>query len=206
MLDRKYWFWAGILLYCLGCRLLPWALSHAGMPLDPEATWYPWNFAPMMAVTLLCGTGVTNWRWAFVLPLVVRAAGDVGIGLLTGNWDWAFPPDNLLTYACFVFTAWLGTRLRSRPQWTLALPAAVLGEIVFFLVSNFGVWWLGEGLSHYPPTMAGLWWCYTAALPFFGRSLLSTLVFTRLLYSPVALRMAGIAPVEDLRAEVAVAP
>jgi len=205
MHDGKRWVWAAILLYALVCRLLPWALSHVGMPLDPQSTWYPWNFAPMMAVTLLCGAGVKNWRWALVLPLALRAVGDIGIGLITDNWEWAFPGANILVYGSFVLAAGLGMLLRSRPQLATALPAAFLAELAFFLISNFGVWWLGEGLSHYPPTLSGLIACYIAAIPFFGRSVLSTLIFTGLLFSPAGLRMAGIAPVREVELQPAVA-
>ena len=45
---------------------------------------------------------------------------------------------------------------------------------MFFLVTNFGVWWLG---NTYPATLSGLGTCYIAAIPFFGRSLLSTSVY-----------------------------
>lgn len=208
MRDGKHWFWAGILLYALAVRLLPWALAHVGMPLDPATTWYPWNFAPMLAVCLFCGAGVKQSRWAFLLPLAVQAAGDFGIYLLTGNRDWAFPPGQSLVYGCYAFTAGLGTLLRERPQWTTSFPAALVGEVVFFLVTNFGVWWFGEGTqgTPYPMTFVGLMTCYIAALPFFGRSLLSTALFTGVLFSPAALRLAGLTPVENARGRVAVTP
>jgi hypothetical protein len=209
MRDRKYWFWAGILLYALACRLMPWALSHQDPGvLEPATTWYPWNFAPMLAVCLFCGAGVQQSRWSVMLPLAVQAAGDFGIFALTGNRDWAFPPGHFLVYLSYVIVVGLGTLVRVRPQWTTAFPAALGGEVVFFLVSNFGVWWFGEGTGgvHYPFTFAGLMACYVAALPFAGRSLVSTLLFTGLLFSPASLRMAGLAPVNERRENVAVAP
>jgi hypothetical protein len=179
------------------------------MSINPHDTWYPWNFAPMMAISLLCGTGIRNPRWTYLAPLTVLALGDVGIGFLTGEWSQlAFAPSQPVIYVCFAGAAYLGTWLRSRPGWLTALPTAFLGETAFFLVSNFGVWLYGEGLygMGYPQTLSGLVACYVAAIPFFGRSLLSTLAFTVLLYSPAVLRMAGIVPAEHVRAQVAVAP
>jgi hypothetical protein len=178
-------------------------MSHLGLPLDPQTTWYPWNFAPLMAVSLFCGTGIKSAHWAFLLPLGIRAIGDFGIGLLTGNWEWAFPADSPLIYGCYVFTTGLGWLIRSKPQWLTAFPAALLGEIVFFVVTNFGVWWLGEGLMVYPPTLGGLVACYLAAIPFFGRSLLSTAIYIGALYSPVALRLAGVVPAGKTQAAIA---
>ena len=56
----------------------------------------------------------------------------------------------------------------------------------FFITTNFGVW-LGSGF--YPLTAEGLMACYVAALPFFGNTLASTLVFSGLFYG--IMRMAG---------------
>jgi hypothetical protein len=89
--------------------------------------------------------------------------------------------------------------LQDRPEWTTALPLGWLAETVFFLVTNFGVWWAGEGLTPYPPTLAGLALCYWMGIPFFGRSLLSTTLYVGLLFSPAGLRLAGMAPGESGR-------
>src|SRR5579885_1648837 len=168
MRDGKRWFWAAILVYAVVCKLLPYALAHSDPGiLSPKSTWYPWNFAPMLAVSLFCGAGVKPARWAFLLPVAVMAIADIGIGLLTGHWtDWAFPRSEALTLGCFAFAVGLGRLLKDRPEWMTALPLGWLGEGVFFLVTNFAVWWLGDT---YPPTMSGLMACYIAAIPFFGR-------------------------------------
>ena len=51
---------------------------------------------------------------------------------------------------------------------------ALLGAMIFFLISNFGVW-----LScSYGYTFNGFLSCYILALPFFGYTILSTLVFS----------------------------
>ncbi len=51
---------------------------------------------------------------------------------------------------------------------------SILGAVIFYLITNFGVWSLGS----YGYSLNGLIICYTLALPFFGQSLLSTLVFS----------------------------
>jgi len=48
------------------------------------------------------------------------------------------------------------------------------GALIFFLVSNLGDW-MSSGM--YPQNAAGLLACYTAGLPFFLNTLLSTLLF-----------------------------
>lgn len=54
---------------------------------------------------------------------------------------------------------------------------AMLGAFIFFIISNFGVWTLGS----YEYTFIGLSECYIAAIPFFGNTIVSTLIFSALI-------------------------
>ena len=56
--------------------------------------------------------------------------------------------------------------------------ASFLGAIIFFIISNFGVWFSGGLYDH---TLEGLMKCYIMALPFFTNTLLSTIIFTLLI-------------------------
>ena len=51
---------------------------------------------------------------------------------------------------------------------------AFIGAVIFFIVSNFGVWLGGS----YGYDFNGFIACYILALPFFGYSVLSTLIFS----------------------------
>ena len=51
---------------------------------------------------------------------------------------------------------------------------ALIGATIFFIVTNFGVWSLGS----YGYTFEGLILSYTLALPFFGNTLISTIIFS----------------------------
>ena len=51
---------------------------------------------------------------------------------------------------------------------------AFIGAVIFFLVSNFGVWLGGS----YGYDLSGFLTCYILAIPFFGYSVLSTLIFS----------------------------
>ena len=51
---------------------------------------------------------------------------------------------------------------------------ALIGACLFYLVTNFGVWSLGG----YGYTLEGLIVCYTLALPFFGYTVISTIIFS----------------------------
>ena len=51
---------------------------------------------------------------------------------------------------------------------------AIAAAIIFFLITNFGVWTLGS----YGYTFNGLLTCYIMAIPFFGNTLISTILFS----------------------------
>ena len=61
--------------------------------------------------------------------------------------------------------------------------ATVASAILFFAITNFGVW----AIDHlYPRTLAGLASCYIAAIPFFRNTLLSGLFYSALLFGGIA--------------------
>ena len=79
-------------------------------------------------------------------------------------------PGFWITYIGFAAYPVLGRLTKSKPNAQLiALP---LASFLFFLISNAGVWWYW-----YDHTWIDLVACYTIALPFYTRTLLSDLFF-----------------------------
>lgn len=59
------------------------------------------------------------------------------------------------------------------------LSGALIGAIVFYIITNFGVWTMGS----YGYTFTGLITCYSLAIPFFAYSLISTFIFSSVIES-----------------------
>ena len=59
----------------------------------------------------------------------------------------------------------------------LRISGALVGALVFFILTNLGVWLLGS----YGYSFNGFLMCYILALPFFGYSLISTIIFSFLI-------------------------
>jgi hypothetical protein len=57
------------------------------------------------------------------------------------------------------------------------ISGALTGAILFFILTNFGVWINGS----YGYTLNGFLSCYILALPFFGYSLISTFIFSSII-------------------------
>lgn len=60
---------------------------------------------------------------------------------------------------------------------TTRISGALMGALLFFLITNFGVWSLGS----YGYTFKGLIICYTLAIPFFAQTIISTLLFSSII-------------------------
>jgi len=52
-----------------------------------------------------------------------------------------------------------------------------VSAVIFFIVSNFGVWLIG-----YPKSLPGFILCYEQAIPFFKNTLISTMAFSAYFY------------------------
>ena len=57
------------------------------------------------------------------------------------------------------------------------ISGALIGASLFFVITNFGVWSLGL----YGYTIEGLITCYTLAIPFFGNTIVGTIIFSSII-------------------------
>lgn len=138
---------------------------------------HPPNVTPLTAIALFGGTSLPK-RWAILLPLVIVAISDLLIGLHDVV---AF------TWSSLALTGLLGWWIRKRAHAARIAFCAIAGSTIFFLVTNFGVWLVGDGGLMYPKTFQGLWLCYIAALPFYRNALIGDLVFTAAIFGLYAL-------------------
>jgi hypothetical protein len=128
----------------------------------------PFGFAPQMAMALFAGSMIKDKRWAFILPLLSMLLSDAlyqvlfinGLteieGFYTGQWV-----NYLLIGGLTVF----GFLLKKISVLRVTM-FSLAGSILFFLASNFMVWFGGGGLGR-PKTFDGLMMCYYDGLAFF---------------------------------------
>ena len=81
----------------------------------------------------------------------------------------------LFTYGSIIFIGLASKFFRSKIYFRIS--GALIGACLFFLITNFGVWSMG----YYGYTLEGLASCYILAIPFFGNTLVSTLLYSLLI-------------------------
>ena len=133
---------------------------------------HPANVTPLAALALVGGTIFPDRRWALLVPLAAIIASDLWLG---------FHVTIPFTWGSVVLIGLIGLWVRRQAGWTRLIVGSVLGSTLFFVITNFGVWWLGHG-QWYPRTWAGLLDCYAAGIPFYRQTLVGDLGYAFLLF------------------------
>lgn len=145
---------------------------------------HPPNFAPIGAMALFGGAAFADRRLAFVVPLAAMFLSDLAIGIRSGDLSLGMHRLIPVVYGSFALIVCLGFWLRRRRTLVPIAGASLAGSLVFFVLTNFGVWALG---SSYPKTWEGLVACYVAGIPFFHNTLLGDAFYNTLLFGGLAL-------------------
>jgi len=159
-------------------------LAAAASRLSP----HPPNFAPIGAMALFGGACFATRRVAFLVPLVAMFVSDLAIGWLSGDLSLGLHRLIPVVYGSFALIVCLGFWLRRRRKAVPIAGAAVAGSVLFFVLTNLGVWVLG---SSYPKSWDGLVACYVAAIPFFRNTLLGDAGYATVLFGGLALAERG---------------
>lgn len=126
---------------------------------------HPMNFAPITAIALFSGVYLDK-KYAFIIPLAALVISDAFIGFYSYIY-WV--------YGTFLLIAFIGLWLKSRVENSnggkkaaYIFGTTLVSSIVFFIVTNFGVWTSG---MFYEMSFKGLMESYIMAIPFFRNSL-----------------------------------
>lgn len=141
----------------------------------PDLDWS--GFSPIIAIALFSGLIIKERNISFLLPLLALFISDVAIQFLykQGLFPYAgFYKDQWINYLLLLGCTLIGWIIQAKKYSNLAV-ASVAAPTLFYLASNFIVW-TGSQVS-YTKDFNGLLKCYIAALPFYERSLIATIVF-----------------------------
>ena len=131
---------------------------------------HPPNFTPIGAMALFSGAYLGRKALAFAAPLGALLLSDLVLGFYHGQ---------ATVYFSVALIVMLGMVALSRVSPLRVAGAAILSSILFFVITNFGMW-LFSGF--YPRTMLGLEACYVAAIPFFQNTIAGDLFYATLLF------------------------
>lgn len=160
----------GIILLAVASRLIP----------------HPPNFSPIGSIALFGAAYYSKRYWSYIIPLLAMVASDMVINNVVyraffGGFTW-FYEGALYTYASLLLIVLLGTFTLKKIRIPALVASAAGASVIFYLVSNFGVWAASGMYGMYPHTFAGLVECYIAGLPFMQNVLAGDLIYTAILF------------------------
>jgi hypothetical protein len=136
----------------------------------------PWNFSALAGLALLCGSVIRRPWLAVLIPLGCRIATDL---VIEGRTGYGLYPSIAFDYAAYGLIVGLGRMVQPRKWWSV-LGSGIASAVIFFLVSNFGVWAVtGEQVLHgYSNDFRGLMECYLKGIPFARGTFAGDVIFS----------------------------
>ena len=136
---------------------------------------HPYNFTPVAAMALFGAVYLENKVLAFIVPLITMLLSDVALQLTTG---WGFHDTIGYVYVSFILTSCIGLWVKRNPTAVTIAGGAIGASVLFFLITNFGVW----ASAGFTGGASGLNATYVLGLPFFARTLAGDLFYNALLF------------------------
>lgn len=122
------------------------------------------NFVPIGGLALFSGAKFRN-KAALLIPLSAMFISDIFLG---------FHKTIPHVYISFIIIFLIGS-LINKNKWQSLLKASLVSSVIFFLITNFGVWVTG---TMYQKNLGGLLQSYVMGLPFFRNTIISDLFYS----------------------------
>ena len=132
---------------------------------------HPPNFTPIIAVAIMSSYFFKNIYLSCATLLIAMLLADAFIG---------FYGNMLFVYLSLLLIVFIFHKISEKMNFKNLFICGFIGSLIFFIISNFGVWALGSPEVRdiaYAKNLNGLVECYILAIPFFGNTFLSTLIF-----------------------------
>ena len=127
---------------------------------------HPPNFTPIISMAMMSGYFFKNFNLSVLILAFTILLSDLFLGF-HNNMIFVYMPLFIIVSFCFK----ISTKINYKNLFFLGVGSS----LIFFLISNFGVWLLG---NMYENNINGLINCYILAIPFFKNTLLSTFIFS----------------------------
>jgi hypothetical protein len=145
------------------------------------------NFTPTEGLAIFGAAYFAKKYWAVLATVVMLYFSDLLINNTIARsffteqegFIW-FSPYMFFNLLAVVLTVIVTSNLLKKVSVVSLFGSVLISSVLFFLVSNFGAW--AEGTIPYTKDFNGLMAAYTAGVPFYYPSLISTLLFTTILF------------------------
>lgn len=131
---------------------------------------HPPNFTPIISASIISGYLFKKINVSLFIVLSSMILSDLLIG---------FHKTIFFTYLSLFIIIIIFSKINNIINKKNLFLFGIAGSLIFFLISNFGVWIIGD---MYKKNLTGLLSCYMLAIPFLKNSILSTIMFSYLAF------------------------
>lgn len=149
-LVAHYSFPIGIILILSFSRLIP----------------HPPNVTPVIAIAIMSTYFFKNIYISILSLVISMIIADLFIG---------FHTNMIFVYSSLVMIVLIFSMIKKNITFKNLLIYGFSGSMLFYLISNFGVWLL---TGMYSKNFSGLVECYILAIPFLANTIISTIFFS----------------------------
>lgn len=132
---------------------------------------HPPNFTPIISVAIISGIFFKNFKISIIILFLTMLISDIFLG---------FHNNMFFVYFSLAFITYFFSNPELKTNYKNLIIFSFLGSLIFFIISNFGVWFLSDIYSKNPK---GILECYVMAIPFFKNTFISTVFFSILALS-----------------------
>ena len=165
--QKNLWIIVAIIVIAALSRLLPNSIA---------------NFTAVGAIAFMGGALIKNKYLKYLLPISILMISDIVLNTVIYS---SFTGGSLIyegmlwVYIPFVLSVFIGEKMLKKLNFGRVIGTALVSGLVFFLLSNFGVW-MSSAL--YAKSFAGLLEAYAMGVPFFRSTLMGNAVYGVLIY------------------------
>ena len=131
---------------------------------------HPPNFTPIITVSIMSAFLFKNFYTSLTVLLISMLLSDFFIGTHSNM---------IFVYFSLFLVCYISYTRFIKFNYKNIFVYSIMGSLLFFVISNFGVWFLG---NLYTPDLNGLINCYILAIPFFKNIIISTVFFSYIAY------------------------
>lgn len=145
------------------------------------------NFTPTEGLAIFGAAYFANKYWAVISTVVMLYFSDLVINNTVAR-SFFTEQEGFIWFSSYMFfnlmaimlTVIVTSKLLKKVSVGALIGSVLISSVLFFLVSNFGAW--AEGTIPYTKDFNGLMAAFAAGVPFYYPSLISTLLFTTILF------------------------
>jgi hypothetical protein len=137
------------------------------------------NFTAIGGLAIFSSAYFKPYYKAVLITFLAYFLSDILLNLYVYKMDTAVYGGSFIQYGAMALVAIIGYFANKKPTLLTIFSSSMLGSILFFVITNFGVWASG---TMYTKDFAGLLTCYTAGIPFFTNFSVSTVLSAGIMY------------------------